>query len=180
MVKKIAAIVALAVGVPAIALLGFSATKSDTFRVERSTTVQVAPEQVHALVNDFNNWGAWSPWEKLDPAMKKTLSGAASGKGAVYEWEGNDQVGKGRMEIVESAPPSKVVIKLDFLQPFEAHNTTEFTFAAEGDATKVTWAMHGRNNFLSKVMSVFMNMDQMIGADFERGLGDMKAVAEKK
>jgi hypothetical protein len=115
----------------------------------------------------------------LDPAMTKNHSGAASGQGAVYEWEGNSDVGKGRMEITESAPPSRIKIKLDFLAPFEAHNTAEFALQPAGGGTNVVWAMHGENNFMGKVMQVFMDMDSMIGKDFETGLANMKAAAER-
>jgi uncharacterized protein YndB with AHSA1/START domain len=111
--------------------------------------------------------------------MKRTHSGAPSGKGAIYEWDGNNQVGKGRMEIIEATPPSKIVIKLDFMKPFEAHNTAEFTMQPAGDATNVTWAMHGPNLFVGKVMSIFIDMDDMIGKDFEAGLANLKTLAER-
>jgi carbon monoxide dehydrogenase subunit G len=170
--------IAEAVVVLLAALLGFAATRPDTFRVQRSTSIKARPEKVFALVDDFHSWGSWSPWEKLDPAMKKTFSGAASGPGAVYEWEGNKKVGKGRMEITDAAPPSKVTIKLDFLSPFEAHNVAEFMMDAKGDSTDVTWAMHGRSPFMIKVMGLFVSMDRMVGKDFETGLANLKAVAE--
>ena len=143
-----------------------------------AATIKAAPEKIFPLINDFHRWSAWSPWEKMDPNLKRTHSGAASGKGAVYEWEGNKKVGQGRMEIVESTPPSRVQIKLDFFKPFEAHNTAEFTLAGEGGATNVTWAMHGSMPYMMKVMSVFMNMDKMVGKDFEAGLASMKGLAE--
>ena len=172
----IAAIVVVAV---IAAILGLAASKPNTFRVERSTNIKAPPEKIFAIVNDFHNWGAWSPWEKLDLAMHKAHSGAGSGKGAVYEWDGNKKVGQGRMEIVESSPPRKLVIKLDFFRPFTSHNTAEYTFVPQGDATHVTWAMYGPNLFMGKVMCLFMNMDAMIGKDFETGLANLKAVAEK-
>lgn len=175
MFKKIAiAIVVLIAG-----LLIFAAMKPDTFRVERSAIIKAPPERIFPLINDFRRWGAWSPWEKMDPAMTRTHSGAASGKGSVYAWEGNDKVGKGRMEIVESSPPSKVTIKLDFLQPFEAHNTAEFTLEGRGDTTNVTWAMYGPSPYVTKLMTVFFSMDSMVGKDFEAGLANLKAAAEK-
>jgi hypothetical protein len=175
MLKKIVfAVLALIV-----LILAYAATKPDSFRVQRSISINAPSEKVFPLINDFHNWSAWSPWEKLDPAMKRTYSGAASGKGAVYAWEGNSEVGAGRMEIIESAPPSKVLIKLDFTQPFEAHNTTEFTIGGKGGATQVTWAMYGPSPYLSKVMQVFVSMDRMIGKDFESGLANLKRVAEK-
>jgi carbon monoxide dehydrogenase subunit G len=137
------------------------------------------PEKIFAFINDFHSWGTWSPYEKKDPAMKRTVSGAASGKGAVYEWEGNKEIGKGRMEITETSPPSRVTIKLDFVKPFEAHNIVDFTLEANGDSTNVTWAIHGPSPFISKVIGIFCNMDRMIGKDFEAGLADLKTIAEK-
>ena len=160
-------------------LLGYAATKPDTFRVQRSATMKAPPEKIFSLINDFHNWGAWSPWEKLDLAMKKTHSGAASGKGAIYEWEGNKKVGQGRMEITEESPPSKVAIKLDFIKPFQANNKAEFALDRQGDSTNVTWTMDGSQPFMFKVMGVFMNLDNMIGKDFEAGLASMKGIAEK-
>jgi uncharacterized protein YndB with AHSA1/START domain len=175
MLKTIAIIVVVAIA----AVLGLAATKPDTFRVQRSATIKAPPDKVFALINDFRNWSQWSPWEKLDPAMKRTHSGPPSGKGAVYEWDGNKEVGAGRMEITEPTPPSKLVIKLDFIRPFEGHNTAEFTLQPQGDGTNLTWAMHGPAPFISKVMQVFFSMDGMIGKDFETGLANLKAVAEK-
>jgi len=140
---------------------------------------QRAPEKIFPLINEFDRWGTWSPYEKRDPAMKRTRSGPPSGKGAVYGWEGNSQIGAGRMEIMEALPPSKIVIKLDFFKPFEAHNIAEFTLEGKGDTTNVTWAMHGPANYISKLMGVFINMDRMIGTDFEAGLSNLKAISEK-
>jgi carbon monoxide dehydrogenase subunit G len=161
-----------------VAVLGFAATKPDTLHVQRSANIKAPPEKVFAQINDLKGWQAWSPYEKKDPAMKRTLSGAASGKGAIYEWEGNKEVGKGRMEIAETTPPSKVLIKLHFIEPFEAHNTAEFKLEGKGDSTNVTWAFDGPCTFVTKVMSVFFDMDKMIGADFESGLANLKAIAE--
>jgi uncharacterized protein YndB with AHSA1/START domain len=175
MLKTIAIVVAVLVG----ALLAFAATKPDSFRVQRTASIKAPPEKIFPLINDLHSWGAWSPWEKLDPAMKRTHSGAASGKGAVYEWAGNGEVGAGRMEIVEASPPSAVRIKLDFLKPFEAHNFAEFTLEPKGDATDVTWAMYGPSNYVSKLMSVFFSMDSMVGKSFEAGLSNLKAATEK-
>ena len=160
-------------------LLGYAATRPDSFRVERATVIKAPPAKVFALIDDFHQWAGWSPWEKLDPAMKRTHSGAASGKGAVYAWQGNNDVGAGRMEILESAAPSRVLIRLDFSKPFEASNTAEYTLQPEGDATRVTWAMYGPAPFLSKLMQVFVSMDKMIGKDFEQGLANLKALAER-
>ena len=172
-------IIAITVLVVLVAILIFATTKPDNFRVERSTTIKAAPEKVFALINDFQRWTSWSPYEKKDPGMKRTYSGAASGTGAIYEWDGDKNVGKGRMEITESTPSSRIVIKLDFLAPFEAHNTAEFTLQAQGDSTQVTWAMYGPANFISKLMSVFFSMDKMIGDDFAIGLANLKAAAEQ-
>lgn len=175
MVKKI--IVGL---LAAIALLLiYAATRPDSFRVERSIAIQAEPAKVYTLLNDFHHFPSWSPWQNLDPAMKVTHSGAASGQGAVYEWSGNDAVGAGRMEILKTVPNTSVTVKLDFLKPFEARNTTEYSLAASGGTTTVTWAMFGPSPFISKVMGVFVSMDSMIGKDFERGLTKLKAVAEK-
>jgi carbon monoxide dehydrogenase subunit G len=161
------------------ALLLYAATRPDSFRVERSTSILATPDKVFAFVNDFHQWSVWSPWEKLDPNLKRTHGGATSGKTATYAWEGNNKVGQGRMEIVDTAPPGRIVIKLDFLKPFEAHNTAEFTFLPEGSGTRVNWAMHGPANFMTKLMGVFMSMDKMVGKDFETGLANLKAAAEK-
>jgi len=160
-------------------LLGYAATKPDTFRVQRSASMKAPPEKIFPLINDFHNWVSWSPWEKLDLEMKKTHSGAASGKGAIYEWEGNKKVGQGRMEITEESPPSTVAIKLDFIKPFQANNKAEFALDRQGDSTNVTWTMDGSQPFMFKVMGVFMNLDNMIGKDFEAGLASMKDIAEK-
>lgn len=174
MFKKI--LIGLAVII--VALLGYAATKPDTFRVERSASIKAAPETIFAHLNDFRSWGNWSPWEKLDPAMQRTFSGAAVGTGAVYEWKGNSEVGAGRMEILESSPSSKLNIKLNFTEPFEAQSTSEFSLTPEGDATKITWVMQGPNQFIGKVMSIFVNMDTHVGKDFETGLANLKTLAE--
>jgi uncharacterized protein YndB with AHSA1/START domain len=171
-------IITLVVVVLIVAVLVYAATKPDIFRVRRATNIKAPPEKIFALINDYHRWVAWSPYEKLDPAMRRTYSGAASGTGAVYEWEGNSKAGKGRMEITDTAPPSKVVIKLDFVKPFEAHNIVEFTMDPTGASTNVTWDMHGPSPYLAKVMHVFFNMDRMVGKDFETGLANLKALAE--
>ncbi|HSW11680.1 MAG TPA: SRPBCC family protein [Solimonas sp.] len=160
-----------------VALLLFAATRPDSFRVERSTLVQAPPAAIQPLIEDFHRWTAWSPWEHRDPAMKRTYSGAERGIGAAYAWEGNSEVGSGRMEILESTP-QKIVIKLDFITPFEGHNTAEFTLVPEGNSTRVGWAMFGPANYLSKVMGLLFNMDKMIGKDFEAGLASLKTAAE--
>lgn len=161
------------------ALLIFAATKPNTFRVERATSIKAPAEKIFAAINDLHGWSAWSPWEHLDPNMQRTFSGTASGVGAIYEWNGNNKVGKGRMEIIESVPASKILIKLDFLKPFEGHNKAEFTLTAHGDVTDVSWAMYGPQPFIGKMMGIFLNCDKMIGMQFETGLANLKAAAEK-
>jgi len=142
-------------------------------------TMKAPPEKIFPHINDFHNWLAWSPWEKLDPNLKRTYSGTAEGLGTVYDWEGNKQVGKGRMEITETVPPTKITIKLDFFKPFEAHNKAEFALDKQGELTGVTWAMLGQQPFMFKVMGLFCNLDKMIGKDFEAGLANLKSVVEK-
>jgi hypothetical protein len=159
-------------------LLIFAATRPDTFRVERSAIINAAPEKIFPLINDFREWEPWSPWEKVDPALKRSYSGAASGKGAVYEWSGNKNIGQGRMEIVESSPPSKIKLRIDFIKPFEAHNTIEFTLIPQGGSTLVTQAMYGSSPFISKVMGIFCSMDKMVGKKYEEGLANLKAISE--
>jgi hypothetical protein len=159
-------------------LLGFAATRPNTFRVQRKIGIKAAPDKILSFINDFHRWPVWSPYEKYDAAMQRTYEGAASGPGAVYTWQGNNKVGRGRMEIVETAP-QKTVIKLDFVAPIEAHNIAEFIVQSNGDATEVTWAMHGPSPFVRNVMGVFMNFDQLIGKDFEAGLASLKTEAEK-
>ena len=176
MLKLIGGIVLLAI----VIILILASTKPSTFRVERSITINASPEKVAALINDFHNWNAWSPWAKLDPDMKTTYFGPASGPGSVYEWEGNSKVGKGRMEIL-STDPAKTSIKLDFLKPFEGHNTADFLLQPEGPGTRVTWVMYGPMKFFpGKIMSVFTTMDNVIGTDFEKGLASLKSLAEKQ
>ena len=174
MLKTIAIIVVVLIA----AILGYAMTMPDSFRVQRTTSIKAPPEKIFSIINDFHRWGSWSPWDKMDPEMKRTYSGAASGKGAAYAWQGNSKVGEGRMEIADTSP-SKVTIKLDFMKPFEAHNTVEFTLEPKGDSTNVTWAMYGPSEFITKVMGVFVSMDKMVGKDFETGLANLKAVAEK-
>jgi len=171
-------IVTVVVLVLVAGVFAYAATKPDTFRVQRTTTINAPPASIVKFVEDFRAWPAWSPYEKLDPAMKKTLTGASSGKGAVYEWEGNSQAGKGRMEILDSSP-SRVRIQLDFEKPFTSHNMAEFRLVPHGSSTSVTWAMEGPNLFIGKVMSVFIDVDTMVGGDFESGLAALKSLAEK-
>jgi uncharacterized protein YndB with AHSA1/START domain len=175
-------IIVIGVVVLIVGILVFAATRPDTFRVQRSVSINAPPEKIFSAINDFHSWVAWSPYEKVDPALKRTYRGAANGKGAVYEWEGNNKVGKGRMEITETSPPSRVTIKLDFIKPFEGHNIAEFTLDTKGDSanvTNVTWAMHGPLPYVAKVMHIFLNMDRMVGKDFATGLANLRTIAEK-
>ena len=176
---EIIAIIAVVLAIVSAIVLILAATKPNTFSVRRATTVKAPPERIFALIKDFHQWGSWSPYETKDPAMKRSFSGAADGEGAVYGWEGNKNVGSGRMEILDTSEPSKIVIKLDFFAPFEGHNTAEFTMLPQGDATNLTWLMHGPASFMSKVMQVFINLDKMIGKDFEIGLANLKRLTEK-
>jgi hypothetical protein len=171
--------IAIAVVVLIAAVLILAATKPDTFRVQRAASIKAAPERLFALINDFERWGAWSPWEKKDPGMKRSLSSPASGVGATYAWQGNKEVGQGRMEIATSVPSSRVAIKLDFVKPFEAHNLVQFTLEPDGDATRVTWSMEGKTPYYAKIIHVFIDMDSMVGKDFETGLANLKAAAEE-
>ena len=161
-------------------LLVLASTRPDTFRIERSLDIRATPEKIFPLINNFREWEAWSPWEKVDPALKRSYSGATFGRGAVYEWNGNKNVGQGRMEIVDSSPPSRVLIKIDFIKPLEAHNTVEFKLASQSDFTTVTQAMYGQSPFISKVIGMFFSMDKMVGPKFEEGLAGIKAIAEKQ
>jgi len=174
MLKKIfGALAVIVVGLAAIVAL-----QPSDYRVTRSTTIAAPAPAVFQQVNDFRKWQAWNPWGKIDPAMKQTYEGAPAGTGAIYAWAGNDEVGEGRMTIVESRPNELVRIKLPFLKPFAATATTDFTFKPEGNQTAVTWSMAGEKNFTAKAVHLFMDMDKMIGGQFEKGLADMKAAAE--
>lgn len=158
----------------------YASTRPTTFEVTRSITIDATAAEVFVKINDFRNWAQWSPWEKLDPAMTREYSGPESGIGATYAWKGNDKVGRGRMEIIGVAIPYSVSIQLDFYEPMAAHNQTEFVLEPADGGTKVTWTMSGKHNKLSKLMSVFFDMDSMVGPDFEKGLVNLKAVAETK
>ena len=170
----IAVLLALAI---AVALIAASA-KPDTFKVQRSAVIAAAPERIFSLIADFHQWRGWSPWEHRDPAMKRTFDGPPSDVGAVYAWDGNRNVGAGRMEIIEATVPSQIMIKLDFIKPFEGHNIAEFALQPQGSATAIVWTMHGPAPLLSKLMQLVMNMDKMIGKDFEAGLAGLKRLAE--
>ena len=178
---EIVAIVAAVLAIAIVIVLILASTKPATFSVRRSAMVQAPAEAIFPLINDFHQWAKWSPWENRDPAMKRDYSGVESGKGAIYAWEGNKNVGSGRMEILDASSPSKITIKLDFFKPFEGHNRAEFTFVPEREAaaTNVIWVMQGPSSFMSKVMQVFMDLDRMIGRDFEAGLANLKTLTEK-
>jgi len=176
---EIIAIIAVIIAIAIAAVLILAATKPNTLRVQRATSIKAPADRIFPMINDFRQWRTWSPYENKDPAMNRTYEGAGSGKGAVYAWDGNNNVGSGRMEILEAAVPSKITIKLDFFKPFEGHNTAEFTMLPQGDVTNLTWTMSGPTVFMSKLMQVFMNLDHMIGRDFEVGLANLKKLAEK-
>jgi uncharacterized protein YndB with AHSA1/START domain len=175
MLKSIALALLALIG----AVLVYAATRPDSFRVERSTTIHASPDKVYALIQDFKQWEAWSPWETIDPQIKRTYSGAPSGVGAVYAWQGNKDVGQGRMEIVEAAAPTRLVLKLHFITPFEARNTVEFVLQAQGDNTRVSQAMSGSSPFVAKLLGLFFSMDKMVGGKYEEGLAKLKSLAEK-
>ncbi|MFK0692189.1 SRPBCC family protein [Mesorhizobium sp. IMUNJ 23033] len=161
------------------AVLLYAATRPNDFVVSRSADIKAPAEAIFPLINDFRRWPTWSPYEKLDPDMKRTLSGAESGKGAAYAWHGNSKAGVGRMEITNSVPSSLVALKLDFEKPFRANNTVDFTLTPSGENTNVTWAMRGGRPFIAKLMGLFMNFDTLIGRDFEAGLANLKRATEK-
>jgi carbon monoxide dehydrogenase subunit G len=161
------------------AVLVFAAMKPNAFRMERSTSINAPAEKIFPFINDFHNWTSWSPFEKLDPALKRSYSGAPSGQGAIYEYEGNNKVGAGRMEITESSPSSRVVSKLDFIKPMVAHNFAEFTLEPRGNTTVVTWAMYGASPYMAKLMTTFVSMDRLVGKQFDEGLANLKAVSER-
>ena len=176
MLKWIFAAVAAVVLIFAIVV----ALQPSDFKVERSATMRAPAAAAFAQVNDFNRWQAWSPWEKVDPALKRSYEGPRAGTGAVYAWQGNNDVGEGRMTITDSRPAELVRIRLEFFKPLAAVNTTEFRFQPSGDGTAVTWTMAGRNNFLSKAICVFVDMDRMVGGMFEQGLTQMKSIVETR
>jgi uncharacterized protein YndB with AHSA1/START domain len=175
MIKIIGIIIVFAIA----AILIFAAMQPNSFRVQRSTMIKAPPEKIFAAINDFHRWEAWSPWEKIDPAVKRSYSGTESGKGAVYAWEGNNEIGQGRMEIIESIPSSKLLLKIEFIKPFAAINTVEFNLVQNGENTTITQAMYGPSPFISKLMGLFFSMDKMVGGKYEEGLAALKMIAEK-
>jgi hypothetical protein len=170
--------VLLALAALVVVLVAIVAMQPAEFRIERKATMSAPPADVFAQVNDFHKWVGWSPWEKIDPALTRAYEGAPEGTGAIYSWAGNNKVGEGRMTVTDSRPIEQIRINLEFLKPFKATNTAEFTFKPEGPGTVVTWSMSGRRNFMLKAFSLFMDMDKMVGGDFEKGLANMKALVE--
>jgi len=162
-----------------IGILGYAATRPSSFSVQRAVTIKAPPEKLFAMIDDFHAWPQWSPWARIDPAMKVTYSGPPSGVGAVYEWSGNSKVGSGRMEIMQTTPSTRVQIQLDFMAPMASHNMAVFTLTPRGDSTTVEWTMSGPLPYAAKLMTIFAPMDKMIGPDFERGLAAMRIVAER-
>ncbi|MEP6762992.1 MAG: SRPBCC family protein [Gemmatimonadaceae bacterium] len=162
-----------------VLIILFASTRPSTFSLVRSTTIGASPDRVFPLINDFHKWSDWSPWEKIDPAMKRAFTGPESGVGAAYSWDGNNKAGAGSMQITRSDMPNKVDINLNFTRPFKANNLTEFTTAPSGNSTVVTWKMSGPLDLFGKVFHLFVNMEKMVGTDFEKGLASMKAIAER-
>ena len=171
-------IILIAFAVIVVGLVIVVAMQPSEFRVARSATMSAPASAVFAQVNDFHKWEAWNPWGKIDPAMKQTYEGAPAGIGAIYTWIGNNKVGQGRMTLTESRPSDLIRIKMEFLKPFAGTNIAEFTFKPAGNQTAVTWSMTGKNNFMAKAIHLFMNMDKMIGGQFETGLAQMKSIVE--
>ena len=171
-------IILIALVVVVIGFVLVVAMQPSEFRIVRSATILAPPPAVFAQVNDFHKWEAWSPWAKLDPAAKATFEGPSAGTGAIFKWAGNKEVGEGSMMITESRPSDLIRIRLEFLKPFAATNTAQFSFNPAGNQTVVTWSMEGRNNFIAKAVCLFMNMDKMVGGQFEKGLANMKSIVE--
>ena len=175
MIKTLLLVLVVAVA----ALLLYASTRPDTFAVERSATIAASAEKLFPLINDMQAFNTWNPYARKDPAMKSSYSGPAAGAGAALDFHGNQEVGRGRIAITGSKAPSEVTMQLDMFEPFEGHNTVVFSLVPDGAGTKVTWAMHGPSAFITKLMGIFFNMDQMIGKDFETGLANLKKLAEK-
>ena len=171
--------IAVILAVVLVGILGFAATKPNTLNIQRVADIKAPPERIFALINDFHNWQAWAPQDKMDSTMKRTFGGTVSGKGAFSEWVSNGNAGCGRMEITESTAPFKITVKVDFIKPFEAHNINEFTLETMNDMTRVTWAMRGTKPYIAKVMSIFFKMDRVLGKHFEAGLNSLKTLSEQ-
>jgi len=178
MIRQAALALFLFITAAVIALLAIAGTRPATFHVERSTTTSAPPQAVFAIVNDLHRYPDWSPWQKLDPAMRSSLEGPGVGPGSSYTWAGNDQVGEGRMTITESTPPDDVTLRLQFLKPWKSTSEVHLHIVPEGDGSRVTWAIDGTNDFMAKVMTLFMSMDTMLGRDFESGLANLRRVSE--
>ena len=173
LVKILGALVVVVAGLAVVVAL-----QPSDFRVSRTATIAAPAPVVFAQVNDFHKWSEWNPWGKIDPAMKQTYAGSPAGPGAIYNWVGNKEVGEGQMTILESRPSDLVRIELVFFKPFAGNSMAEFTFQPAGEVTTVTWSMSGSKNFMMKAVHLFINMDKMIGGQFEKGLADMKTAAE--
>jgi len=172
---------ALAVAILITGILVYAAFQPNTFQISRTVSINAAPEKIYPYMSDFHKGDLWSPYEKKDPAMKRTFSGPESGKGAVYEFTGDkNKVGSGRLEIIEAVPPKRVVLTLDMIEPMQGSNIVEYTLEPQGDSTNVTWSMRGTNNYLSKLICTFVNVDTMVGGDFEVGLANLKTLIEKR
>ena len=178
MIKKILLGPVVFIVVLVVVFVCIVALQPSHYRIERSATINAPASVVFAQVNDFHKWEAWSPWAKIDPAMKQAYEGTQSGTGAIYTWAGNNQVGEGRMTITESHPSDLIKIKLEFIKPWSATNATDFAFKPQGNQTAVTWTMDGDNNFMGKAFGLFMNMDKMVGGQFETGLAQIKSITE--
>ena len=170
---------AIVLGLAVAALLAYAAMRPDTFKVQRSASITAPPERIFPLIANLKSMNTWNPFVSPDPAIKVSYSGPESGKGAAHTWSGNSKVGEGRIEIIDASPPAKVTMMLDMLKPMKAHNTVELTLQPVGNATTVTWAMSGRQPLIAKVMTVFIDCDNMVGRQFEKGLADLKAIAER-
>jgi len=178
MLKRIALTLFLVITVAIVGVLTIAATRPNAFHIERSVSTAATPDQVFAVVNDLHRFHEWSPWQKLDPTMKVTFEGPASGVGASYTWVGNDKVGEGRMTTTEATPPGSLTQKLEFLEPFKTTSDVLCTIAHESGGSRVNWAMDGNYDYVSKIMCLFVSMDSMVGKDFESGLASLKQVAE--
>lgn len=170
---------AIIIAVFIAATLVYAATRPHAFRIERSIVINAPPDPIFPQINDLHQWEAWCPWDKIDPAMKRSYSGATNGNGAIYRWQGNKAVGQGPMEIVESTPSSGLLIEVEFMEPFEGHNMVQFTLVPQGDATKVTQTMYGPSPFMAKLMGLFFSMDKMVGQKYEQGRASLKSIIEK-
>ncbi len=175
---KVIGIIAAVLAVGIVSILAYATTRPDDFRVQRTAAIKAPPEKIFPFINDFRQWTIWSPFEKVDPGMKRTYGEKSAGPGATYAWDGNSNIGAGSMTMVDSST-QKFIIKLDFVRPFQANNIAEFTLVPAGDTTNVTWSMHGPVPYFAKIIHMFMNMDKMVGGQFDTGLADLKAAAEK-